>query len=155
MISAIRGNAVIKKAATGLVGLVVAVAIVLFFVNFAVIRHWTAIHIGSINETGPYYGFWSGFGSDISEFAIAVGLYTGVRKVNCHARMCWRIGHHPLQGTPYHLCKLHHPDVPKGGARIEDILAQYKKYQDSQGLAAGGAPTATKAPATRKAPAKK
>jgi hypothetical protein len=155
VISAIRGNAVIKKAATGLVGLVVAVAIVLFFVNFAVIRHWTAIHIGSINETGPYYGFWSGFGSDISEFAIAVGLYTGVRKVNCHARMCWRIGHHPLQGTPYHLCKLHHPDVPKGGARIEDILAQYKKYQDSQGLAAGGAPTATKAPATRKAPAKK
>ena len=130
-------------------------ALVLLFVNWDPVRHWTAIHIGSINESGPFYGFWSGFGSDISEFAIAVGIYTGVRKVNCHSWRCWRIGHHPLEGTPYHLCKKHHPDVPNGGAKIEDILAQYKKYQDSQAAATSSAPTATKSAAASKSTAKK
>jgi hypothetical protein len=146
---------VTKKSAAVVAGLIVIAGVVLFFINFAVIRHWTAIHIGSINESGPFYGFWSGFGSDISEFAIAVGIYTGVRKVNCHSWHCWRIGHHPLEGTPYHLCKKHHPDVPKHGAKIEDILAQYKKYQDSKGTAASPAPAATKVSAARKSTVKK
>ena len=138
------GAVTLKKAPFVLAGLVAAAALVILIVNFDVIRHWTAIHIGSVNESGPFYGFWSGFGSDISEFAIAVGIYTGVRKVNCHSRRCWRIGHHPLAGTPYHLCKLHHPDVPKGGAKLEDILAQYKKYQDTQGSPADSVPSAKK-----------
>jgi hypothetical protein len=152
---------VIQKILTGIAGLVIVTVIVLLLVNFDVVRHWTAIHIGSVNESGPFYGFWSGFGSDISEFAIAVGIYTGVRKVNCHSARCWRIGHHPLDGTPYHLCRVHHPDVPKGGAKIEDILAQYKKYQDSQAAgassapAAGSAPVAKKPTAAKKAPAAK
>jgi hypothetical protein len=145
---------VINKIATALVGLVVVTAVVVLLVNFDVVRHWTAIHIGSVNESGPFYGFWSGFGSDISEFAVAVGIYTGVRKVNCHSRRCWRIGHHPLDGTPYHLCRVHHPDVPKGGAKLDDILAQYKKYQDSQGVASSP-PTAKKTPAAKKTTAKK
>jgi hypothetical protein len=145
---------VLKKVAPGLVGLVVVAALVILFINFDVVRHWTAIHIGSVNESGPFYGFWSGFGSDISEFAIAVGIYTGVRKVNCHSLRCWLIGHHPLEGTPYHLCKLHHPDVPKGGAKLDDILAQYKKYQDAQGQSAS-APAPKPTSTARKAPAKK
>ena len=44
--------------------------------------------------------------------AVGIGVYTGVRKVNCHTKGCWRIGHHPLDGTPYILCRHHHPDVP-------------------------------------------
>jgi hypothetical protein len=143
------------KVTYGVAGLVVLVLLVLFVFNFDVLRHWTAIHIGSTKESGPYYGFWSGFGSDISEGAIAVGLYTGLRKVNCHSKMCWRIGHHPLEGTPYHLCKKHHPDVPKHSAKLEDILAQYQTYKDSQGAAAGGAPGPSRAGAAKKAPAKK
>jgi hypothetical protein len=143
-----------KKSAAIAAGLIVVAGLVLLCVNWDPVRHWTAIHIGSINESGPFYGFWSGFGSDISEFAIAVGIYTGVRKVNCHSWRCWRIGQHPLEGTPYHLCKKHHPDVPKGGAKIEDILAQYKKYQDSKGADASSAP-APKATAASKSSAKK
>jgi hypothetical protein len=146
---------VLKKSAASAAGLIVIAALVLLFVNWDPVRHWIAVHIGSVNESGPFYGFWSGFGSDLSEFAIAVGIYTGVRKVNCHSLRCWRIGHHPLDGTPYHLCKIHHPDVPKGGAKIEDILAQYKKYQDAQGTPSSSAPPSTKAPAARKATAKK
>ncbi len=143
------------KATSIAIGLVVTALLVELILNFDALRHWTAIHIGSINESGPYYGFWSGFGSDISEGAIAIGLYTGLRKVNCHARMCWRIGHHPLEGTPYHLCKRHHPDVPKGSAKIGDILAQYQQYKDTQGAAATAAQVPPKATAAKKATEKK
>ena len=41
--------------------------------------HWLQVHTGTINESGPYYGFWSGFGSDLEEFgvlgAIGAGIY--------------------------------------------------------------------------------
>jgi hypothetical protein len=50
--------------------------------------NWLYIHLG-VNGTGPYYGFWSGFGSDLGELAIAGAL---VRMVNCHEKGCWRFG---------------------------------------------------------------
>jgi hypothetical protein len=114
----------------GLAGLLVVIVVLAVF--FDPIRHWLAVHTGTVNESGGYYGFWSGFGSDLGEGAIVVGVYTGARKVNCHASGCWRIGHHPLEGTPYHLCSVHHPDVPKGGASLKQILAMHKKYKDAQ-----------------------
>jgi hypothetical protein len=50
--------------------------------------HWLQVHTGTVNEPGPYYGFWSGFGSDLEEFgilgAIATGIYQLVKKYNCH-----------------------------------------------------------------------
>jgi len=61
--------------------------------------------------------------------AVCVGVYTGVRKVNCHTKGCWRIGHHPLEGTPYILCKHHHPEVPNHGASHEEILAQHHRFK--------------------------
>jgi len=68
--------------------------------------HWLAVHTGTVNESGPYYGFWSGFGSDLGEVAIVGGLLTMVRKHNCHQRHCWRIGRHLVDGTPW--CNRHH-----------------------------------------------
>jgi hypothetical protein len=29
------------------------------------VGYWLQVHTGTINEAGPYYGFWSGFGSDL------------------------------------------------------------------------------------------
>ena len=87
---------------------------------FAAVRHWVALHTGTLHG-GPdlYYNFWSGFGSDLGEAtlisAVGVGVYTGARKVNCHTKGCWRIGHHALEGTPYILCRHHHPEVPHQG----------------------------------------
>jgi hypothetical protein len=52
--------------------------------------HWLYVHLG-ISGSGPYYGFWSGFGSDIGELAIVGGIW---KMVNCHERGCWRVGHH-------------------------------------------------------------
>jgi hypothetical protein len=72
------------------------------------------VHTGTVNEPGPYYGFWSGFGSDLEEFgilgAIAAGVYQLVKKYNCHEPGCWRIGNHPTADGQFHLCYRHHPD---------------------------------------------
>ena len=120
----------------------VILLVVLFATLLAVlvvrgIRHWVALHTGILNG-GPdkYYNFWSGFGSDLGEAtlitAVGAGLYTGLRKVNCHSKGCWRIGKHQLAGTPYVLCHHHHPGVPSKGASHEHILEQHRRYQESQ-----------------------
>jgi hypothetical protein len=45
-----------------------ALAVIVFWViNFRQVGHWFQVHTGTINEPGPYYGFWSGFGSDLEE----------------------------------------------------------------------------------------
>jgi hypothetical protein len=121
-----------------LVVLIVGIALVIAF--FAAVRHWVALHTGTLHG-GPdlYYNFWSGIGSDLGEAtlisAVGVGVYTGARKVNCHTKGCWRIGHHALEGTPYILCRHHHPEVPTRGASHEHILEQRRKYREAQGSA--------------------
>lgn len=70
---------------------------------------WIEVHTGTVNESGPYYAFWSGFGSDIAEIALVGAIYTAARHANCHVQHCWRIGK-PVDGTPYRACHLHHPD---------------------------------------------
>jgi hypothetical protein len=118
-----------------LILLVVGIALIIAF--FDALRHWLALHTGTLHG-GPdlYYNFWSGFGSDLGEAtlisAVGIGVYTGVRKVNCHTKGCWRIGHHALEGTPYILCRHHHPDVPTKGASHEHILEQHRKYKEAQ-----------------------
>jgi hypothetical protein len=115
----------------GLAGLALLIA----FFNF--LRHWAAIHTGTIYSTNSpvYYNFWSGFGSDLGEAtligAVSIGVYTAVRKVNCHTKGCWRIGHYPLEGTPYHLCPHHHPGVPTKGVSHAQILEHYRKHLEA------------------------
>jgi hypothetical protein len=134
----------VKKFGLGLLVLVVLAGLVLLIVFFAFLRHWTAIHTGTVYSTSNpiYYNFWSGFGSDLGEAtllsAVSVGVYTGVRKANCHTKGCWRIGHHPLEGTPYHLCRHHHPDVPTKGASHEQIMQLHFKHKEAQRAAISG-----------------
>jgi len=139
------GFIVIKRVVWWLIGAAALVGLVLMIAHFDSFRHWLAVHTGTVNESGPYYGFWSGFGSDLGEAtligAVSVGVYTGVRKVNCHTKGCWRIGHHQLEGTPYHLCKHHHPDVPTKGASIEHILSAHQTYKDAQSASSDGPAT--------------
>jgi len=124
----------------GVIIVIVVVALLIAFVG--VLRHWFALHTGTLHG-GPdvYYNFWSGFGSDLGEAtlisAVCVGVYTGVRKVNCHTKGCWRIGHHALAGTPFILCRHHHPDVPNGGATHEHILNEHEKHKNRQDAGTG------------------
>src|SRR6516165_7711956 len=105
-----------KLRSTIVVALICAasVAIVLWVINGRQVDHWLGIHTGSTNESGPYYGFWSGFGSDLEEFgilgAIGAGIYQLFKKYNCHQPGCWRVGQHPAAGGQFLLCYRHHPD---------------------------------------------
>lgn len=71
-------------------------------------------HCLGLAGTGPVYGFWSGFGSDVSEFTLLGLAYGAYRKHNCHGRRCWRIGRHVVNGTPW--CNRHHQEARKGSA---------------------------------------
>jgi hypothetical protein len=75
---------------------VAALAVLVIWLQHArLVGHWIQVHTGTVNEPGPYYGFWSGFGSDLEEFgilgAIGAGIYSLVRKFNCHEPGCWRV----------------------------------------------------------------
>lgn len=81
------------------------------------------LHVtGSDNTSGIYYGFWSGFGSDLGEVTLLAAIVIGFRRINCHVRHCWRIGKYEVKGTPYKVCRKHHPDVPTGGVTHEELF---------------------------------
>ena len=92
-----------------------ALAVIVFWViHFRQVNYWFEVHTGTVNEPGPFYGFWSGFGSDLEEFgilgAIGAGIYQLVKKYNCHEPGCWRIGQDHAAGGQFLLCYRHHPD---------------------------------------------
>ena len=131
------GSTPAKKIGLGVVLVAGVVGLALLIAAFGAVRHWLALHTGTLHG-GPdlYYNFWSGIGSDLGEAtlisAVGIGVYTGVRKVNCHTKGCWRIGHHTLEGTPYILCRKHHPYVPTRGASHAHILEQHRRFKEAR-----------------------
>jgi hypothetical protein len=128
----------------GIIAVILAITVVIIVSDG--IRHWFALHTGVLNGgPDPFYNFWSGIGSDIGEVtlisAVGIGVYTGVRKVNCHSKRCWRIGHHALEGTPYILCRHHHPSVPNLGATHEHILNVHHKHELAKAAEQRGRPS--------------
>jgi hypothetical protein len=96
-------------------------AIAAWILNAHIVNHWLAIHTGTVNEPGPYYAFWSGFGSDLTEFgvigAIGTGVYQVVKKYNCHQPGCWRVGNHPAAGGRF-TCVTTTTPITKAGSRL-------------------------------------
>lgn len=84
-------------------------------------QHWLAIKTGTCpvqgscsTGAGPWYGFFSGFGSDLGEIVLIGGVIGLWRRYTCHATWwCWRHPHHQVGDSPYYVCAHHHPlDVP-------------------------------------------
>jgi hypothetical protein len=98
--------------------------------------HWLQVHTGTVNEPGPYYGFWSGFGSDLEEFgilgAVGAGIYSLVKKYNCHEPGCWRVGNHPAAGGQFNLCYRHHPDFRGKKPTHEVIERLHREHLERQ-----------------------
>jgi hypothetical protein len=114
-----------------------AVAVLVIWLQHARLAgHWLQVHAGTVNEPGPYYGFWSGFGSDLEEFgilgAIAAGIYSLVRKFNCHEPGCWRLGNHPAAGGQFNLCYRHHPDFQGRKPTHELIERLHREHLERQ-----------------------
>ena len=68
---------------------------------------WFAIHTGTYNEPGPYYGFFSGFGSDITEVLLLGGIVQIYRRHNCVTKGCYRLGRHQVGNTHLKTCPKH------------------------------------------------
>jgi len=89
--------------------------------------HWLAVHTGTIDEQGSYYGFWSGFGSDIGEVTILAAVVGMWRKHACHTKGCWRIGKHTVDGTPW--CTRHHQAARAAVPQV-NVAAEVAKQLD-------------------------
>jgi len=120
----------------GVLALVVVVAVAVWVQHAHVVGNWLSGHTGTVNEAGPWYAFWSGFGSDLAEFAIigtiATGVYHIVRRYNCHEPGCWRIGNHPAAGGQFNLCYKHHPDYMGRHPTHELIEKLHREHEDRQ-----------------------
>jgi hypothetical protein len=114
----------------------VGVAIALWVLNARPVDHWLGVHTGTFNEAGPYYGFWSGFGSDLTEFGIigvlATGIYQLVKRYNCHEPGCWRVGTHLAAGGQFHLCYRHHPDFHGQKPTHELIATLHREHAERE-----------------------
>lgn len=86
---------------------------------------WVEIHTGATNESGAYYGWWSGFASDLGEITLLGGAWLLYRKHNCATPGCWRIGKHPTADGTFILCKHHHPDLMGKKFSLEEIHAHH------------------------------
>jgi hypothetical protein len=115
--------------------LLLTVGIVAWVLNGRSVNHWLGVHTGTLNEPGPYYGFWSGFGSDLAEFgilgAIATGIYQLVKKYNCHEPGCWRVGTYEAAGGQFLLCYRHHPDF-RGSKPSHDLIVRLHEEHAAQ-----------------------
>jgi hypothetical protein len=84
------------------------------------------LHVtGADNPAGAWYGFWSGFGSDLGEFAIVGVLVNHYRSHKCPN--CWRLGRHPVEGTHYRTCHRH-----LTGADHENLRRRHAKRHPEQ-----------------------
>lgn len=94
-------------------------------------QHWLAVWTGAVNEPGPQYGFWSGFGGDLALVgAVLSAPLVLLRKHNCHVRGCWRLGRHPVEGTLFTVCTRHNPG---GQPTHHRILAMHRAHQAAKG----------------------
>lgn len=77
--------------------------------------------LGIDDVSGPWYAFWSGFGSDIGEFAIVAVLVAHVRafykKHQCVVITCRKIGTHRV--ADHVVCARHHPTGPPTAEQVK------------------------------------
>jgi hypothetical protein len=114
------------------VAVLIVVGVVAWALHGALVNDWLTDHTGVSNESGPWYGFWSGFGSDLAELtligAAATGVYQIVRKYNCHEPRCWRVGTHPAADGQFLLCYRHHPDFAGRRPTHETIERLHREH---------------------------
>jgi hypothetical protein len=71
--------------------------------------NWLSYFFGLDNGSGAHYLFWSGIGSDATEFLILGGIIQLYRRHNCHVKGCWRMQRRAVAGTGHIVCNKHHP----------------------------------------------
>jgi len=84
--------------------------------------HWLSHFLGMDDLSGPFYGWWSGAGSDLSELGILATLIAHVRHINCEVHGCWHLGRH-MTNAGHTVCRRHHPD---GAPTASDVTTAHE-----------------------------
>lgn len=93
---------------------------------------WIEVRTGTVNEPGAYYGFFSGFGSDLGEVTLLAGVVAVYRHHNCHTKGCWRLAKHEVAGTPYKVCRHCHPTIPKRAPTLNELHELHEAHRKSE-----------------------
>lgn len=88
--------------------------------------NWLWTWVGA-RGSGSVYAVESGFLGLLPEIAI-FGLVW--RRVNCHAKGCWRVGLHKVSGTHYVTCRRDHPVHDGSTPATTEQIAQ--AHRDAQ-----------------------
>jgi hypothetical protein len=90
---------------------------------------WCYVHFG-IKGFGPYYGFWSGFGSDLGEATLITAVLAAMthtfRVHNCEVHHCWRIGRHSTAAN-HCVCRKHHPGLSNRAPTAQEIVLAHEE----------------------------
>lgn len=87
------------------------------------LTQWIFMILGSRDEGGAWYGFWSGFGGAMPDILILTALLAWWKHKNCHQHRCWRIGRHPVGATGLVTCRKHHPVLGAHGKLTSGTIA--------------------------------
>ena len=92
---------------------------------------WLWFHAGLNSGNSAWYLWPSGWGAIIIPPLLTAApiVWVLLRKHNCHADRCMRIGRFPVEGTPYVVCRHHHPD---GSVTADDIRRRHHLYLGKQ-----------------------
>jgi hypothetical protein len=111
------------------------------FQTFHAMGNWI-YHAFGFGGSGPFYGFWSGFGSDLSEPPVVVASIMAIVLLPWHLN-CGDGGHwprgcksmltHKVEGNPFRACHKHHPVLsrhPYHGITAEIMALEHKAHLD-------------------------
>lgn len=114
-----------SKKAIGLLLGFLAVALVIWWPE---IRNEFFVILGNRDETGGWYGWWSGNAGGLQLFEwIGLGIIL-LRHKNCHVKGCPLLGRYPMAGGEFMVCKRHSPHP--GKITHEHILARHKEHEE-------------------------
>jgi hypothetical protein len=83
---------------------------------------------GSRNETGGWYGFWSGFAGGVRVFEwFVIGALLYWHHTCHHSPWCLRWGKYPAAGGLFRLCHRHHPDLDGKRPHADLILRLHRE----------------------------
>ena len=107
-----------------------AAAAVILVAFWPHVRSEFFVILGNRDETGGWYGWWSGNAGGLQLFqwiAIAMFLYW---HHTCHGDpWCLRWGKYPAAGGVFRLCRHHHPDLAGTRPRREMIHRMHAEWK--------------------------
>lgn len=115
---------------------VLAVAVLAVAVLAAAVWYWPHVRdeffvvLGNRDETGGWYGWWSGNagGLQIFEWAVLGGLIYWHHTCHDHP-MCLRPGKYEAAGGLFKVCRHHHPDLAGRRPHRDLIHRMHREWQ--------------------------